>query len=182
MRPATEHARRITDIVRQHLGDDARVRLFGSRTCDTAHGGDIDLLIETVQPVGYWQRAQLLAALERVLGQAIDLGFCHARQAEKPLHRIARASGILPPLTIGTHRAPCASLARTITTTTMPEKPPSQRNCPPVGKSCRHRPPHPSLRARQTGHRMNQTDIFPNPPHFPWHHLQHLVSMNFLPT
>lgn len=94
MRLNADQTRRIVATAARYLGAEAQVMLFGSRTDDAARGGDIDLLIETGAPVGVWQQAQLLAALEQELGLPCDL-LLHARdEPERPIHRIARLSGI----------------------------------------------------------------------------------------
>lgn len=94
MRLTDQQTRRILDITHRFLGDEVEVVLFGSRTDAAARGGDIDLFVETPEPVACWRRAQLLAALERELDLPCDL-VVHVRgEAEKPIHRIARLSGI----------------------------------------------------------------------------------------
>jgi len=85
----------ILATARRHLGPEARVVLFGSRTDDAARGGDIDLLIETPAPTHVWRQAQLLAALEHELGLPCDLLLRTRDAPEKPIHRIARLSGVL---------------------------------------------------------------------------------------
>lgn len=47
MRLTTEQAEIIRDTARKHFGADSRIWLFGSRTDDSARGGDIDLLVES---------------------------------------------------------------------------------------------------------------------------------------
>lgn len=94
MRLTQEQTRRIRATAHRILGDEARLTLFGSRVDDTAKGGDIDLYIETPTPVDWWRRAQLLAALEHELGLSCDLLFRSAEEAERPIHRIARKTGV----------------------------------------------------------------------------------------
>jgi predicted nucleotidyltransferase len=76
----------------------ARVWLFGSRTRDDALGGDLDLMVESVEPVEH--PAQLMAAigarLEQDLGERrIDLLLLAPNLRQLPVHRAARATGIL---------------------------------------------------------------------------------------
>ena len=52
----------IRDTVRTVVGAGARVRLFGSRTDDSARGGDIDLLVELDHAV---ERPVLVSARNR---------------------------------------------------------------------------------------------------------------------
>lgn len=41
----------IRQLARQVAGSKSRVRVFGSRLDDTAHGGDLDLMLELPEPV-----------------------------------------------------------------------------------------------------------------------------------
>lgn len=72
----------------------AEVYLFGSRVDDAARGGDVDLYIETPTRVGVWRKAQLLAELEKRLGLSVDLVLHTMDEPEKPLHRIAKLTGV----------------------------------------------------------------------------------------
>ena len=69
---ADEHAA-IADAAREVLGPGTRVSLFGSRVDDGARGGDIDLLVETDQPLSadQWvdRRSAFVARLYRRLGE-----------------------------------------------------------------------------------------------------------------
>jgi predicted nucleotidyltransferase len=47
MRLTPEQVQAIRQVAQRELGDDARVRLFGSQVLDHRKGGDIDLLFET---------------------------------------------------------------------------------------------------------------------------------------
>jgi predicted nucleotidyltransferase len=70
MRLSPEQRRIITELVRQTAGQQARVRLFGSRLDDNARGGDIDLLIEldTAIETPAALAATLSARIDRALG------------------------------------------------------------------------------------------------------------------
>jgi predicted nucleotidyltransferase len=86
---------RVVDQVTRTRG---RVWLFGSRTDDTARGGDLDLLVESPVPVPH--PARLLAAigarLEMALGERrIDLLLQAPNLKQLPVHRVAKATGIL---------------------------------------------------------------------------------------
>lgn len=94
MRLTANQARTILDTSQSLLGNEVEVMLFGSRADDEAKGGDIDLLIETRNPVGVWRQAQLLAELEKRLGLPVDVVLHASDEPEKPIHRIARLSGV----------------------------------------------------------------------------------------
>jgi predicted nucleotidyltransferase len=86
--------RRTADIV----GLDARVRLFGSRVNDQARGGDVDLLVELDRPLEDWVRIaiQLEAALiGDFAGREVDVVIAAPNISEKPIHAVARQTGVL---------------------------------------------------------------------------------------
>jgi predicted nucleotidyltransferase len=94
MRLAPHQSRIIVEAARKALGGDIRVLLFGSRVDDAAKGGDVDLYIETREAPGIWRKAQLLADLEYRLGLSVDLLLHAPGEPEKPIHRIARLTGV----------------------------------------------------------------------------------------
>ncbi|WP_373183774.1 nucleotidyltransferase domain-containing protein, partial [Halomonas campaniensis] len=67
----------IVDVMKRHFGQEAKVWLFGSRTDDSARGGDIDLMVETpLQDADDVVDAKLNALVElhqRLGDQKIDL-------------------------------------------------------------------------------------------------------------
>ena len=97
MRLTQEQITTITHAVRQTVGVDARVSLFGSRLDDSRKGGDIDLLIEAGHEPALLQRAQLKNLLESSLQLPVDLvtaSFDHP----SAFARVARAQAV--PLTV----------------------------------------------------------------------------------
>ena len=87
----------IRDEVERDFGAGAAVRLFGSRVDDGARGGDIDLLVESPEPVdgAPWRAAQLEARLMRRLdGRRIDVLLAAPNLREQPIHRVARLEGL----------------------------------------------------------------------------------------
>ncbi len=67
---------RLTRLQRQTIRDmiieaipDAKIKLFGSRTDDTARGGDIDLYVETAKPAS----ALMIAKIQRQLEDALEI-------------------------------------------------------------------------------------------------------------
>lgn len=97
MRLSTLAGSTIRDTVRSVLGPGARVRLFGSRTNDSARGGDIDLLVESDTAI---EQPALLAArigalLQLALGdQRIDVVISAPNLPDQAIHKIARTTGI----------------------------------------------------------------------------------------
>lgn len=66
-------------LIRRHvadfLGHGAKVFLYGSRLDDETRGGDVDLLIRTVEPVDAFDQARLHVKLEEALQLPVDLLF-----------------------------------------------------------------------------------------------------------
>jgi predicted nucleotidyltransferase len=98
MRLSQQHA----DLIRQHaeeiFGADVKVRLFGSRLDDTWRGGDVDLLVESADPVSKpaLQAAQLESRVSRRLhGRRVDVLILAPNIPVMPIHRSARAAGVL---------------------------------------------------------------------------------------
>lgn len=80
-------------------GENAKVRLFGSRVDDQRRGGDIDLYIEGVDlplPSQLETKVQFLVQLKRQIGdQRIDVVFAPSPgQAVQPVHLMAQKTGV----------------------------------------------------------------------------------------
>lgn len=87
----------IVRAARDMLGPQTRVRLFGSRVDDAAQGGDIDLLVESPEPLASRLDTQLRlgARLERVLGgRRVDVLVIDPGVERAPVHEVALAEGI----------------------------------------------------------------------------------------
>lgn len=82
MRLTTQQQRRIQELVSEHMGEDARVMVFGSRLSSRRKGGDVDLVIETRHRATRLEQAALKLALEDSLQLPVDL-VCH--QVGQPL-------------------------------------------------------------------------------------------------
>ncbi|MCM8624896.1 nucleotidyltransferase domain-containing protein [Accumulibacter sp.] len=85
-------------VVRQIVGENARVRVFGSRIDDLARGGDLDLMIELVDPVANpaLVAAQIGARVSRVLdGRKVDVLLGAPNLRRLPIHEVAAREGIL---------------------------------------------------------------------------------------
>ena len=81
---------------RDTFGADAQAWLFGSRTNDSKHGGDIDLYVKTdIEHDTVARRSMLLRQLEEIFGeQKIDLAVRPRSRPLHPLHIIAREQDI----------------------------------------------------------------------------------------
>jgi predicted nucleotidyltransferase len=76
MRLSTDEREAIVEAIRQTFGAGAKTWLFGSRTDDRKRGGDIDLLVESLQPEAESVRLalQAIGRIQRAIGeQKIDL-------------------------------------------------------------------------------------------------------------
>ena len=98
MRLTTEQIQSIRDLVRLMAGDQARVRIFGSRLNDEARGGDLDLMLELNEPVDNpaLLSAQLSAKISRVMhGRKVDVVLSAPNLLHLPIHDIAFKEGQL---------------------------------------------------------------------------------------
>jgi len=97
MRLTHDETQKIVETVSVLISEKAKVWLFGSRCDDNAKGGDIDLYIESPEIESpLLRRIQLKLALEDKLGmQKIDIIFHNKLLSLKPIHKIAKAEGIL---------------------------------------------------------------------------------------
>lgn len=92
MRLSQQQADIITTLAKDIFGTDAVIKLFGSRTDDSKHGGDIDLFIELQKPIQQpvLASARLEAKLMLALGlQKIDVIVSAPNLAKSPIHSIA---------------------------------------------------------------------------------------------
>ena len=71
-----------------------QVILFGSRTQDQLKGGDIDLFMQTSQPISLKQQMQANWQLEVALDTRVDLLMCNPGESEEPIHTIAKRQGV----------------------------------------------------------------------------------------
>lgn len=97
MRLTAAQATTIRRIVREEAGDDATVRLFGSRLDDDARGGDIDLLLQVPHAVDSPAlfAARVAARLIRALGgRHVDVVLAAPNLRTLPIHEHA-AEGVL---------------------------------------------------------------------------------------
>ena len=91
-----------TEIIRQLAyqlaGSQSRVRVFGSRLDDAAHGGDIDLMLELPEPVDNpaLMSAQMSAQVSRAMhGRKVDVLLSAPNLLRLPIHDIAFKEGKL---------------------------------------------------------------------------------------
>lgn len=94
MRLTPEQIATVLSIVREVMGEDVTVSVFGSRLDDDRHGGDLDVLVETAERAPLLQRAELKLGLETALDIPVDI-VARARDAEPTPFQVlamARAS------------------------------------------------------------------------------------------
>ena len=98
MRLTDYQAQAIRQLARQVGGNQSRVRIFGSRLDDTAHGGDLDLMLELPEPVNNpaLMAAQMSALVSRVMfGRKVDVLLSAPNLMRLPIHDIAFKEGRL---------------------------------------------------------------------------------------
>lgn len=95
MRLSPDQSHAIVKATRAVAGEQAQVRLFGSRLDDSARGGDIDIVVELPQPV---QRpslpaAQVTASIQRALGdRKVDVLIIDPTTELQPTARLCRVT------------------------------------------------------------------------------------------
>jgi len=98
MRLTNQQIQTIRQLARQVAGDQSRVRVFGSRLDDTAHGGDIDLMLELTESVDNPAliAAQLAGLVSRAMsGRKVDVLVSAPNLLRLPIHNIAFQEGQL---------------------------------------------------------------------------------------
>ena len=88
----------IRRLAREVAGDQARVRVFGSRLDDAAHGGDLDLMLELPEPVDNpaLMAARMAAKVSRTMsGRKVDVLLSAPNLMRLPIHDIAFKEGQL---------------------------------------------------------------------------------------
>jgi predicted nucleotidyltransferase len=98
MRLTDDQIQTIRRLARQVAGSQARVRVFGSRLDDAAHGGDIDLMLELSEPLDNpaLMAAQMSALVSRAMhGRKVDVLLSAPNLMRQPIHDIAFKEGIL---------------------------------------------------------------------------------------
>ena len=88
----------IRHIVHQVVGAQVKVRVFGSRLDDAARGGDLDLIIESNEPMENPAliTAKLSALISRMMeGRKVDVILSSPNLMRLPIHDIALKEGQL---------------------------------------------------------------------------------------
>lgn len=88
----------IKSEVAGQFGEEAIVRLFGSRVDDTQRGGDIDLLIEPGRPLAHRIQAECRLAARLYIklgGQKVDVLIKDPLKPLLPIHEQALLNGII---------------------------------------------------------------------------------------
>ncbi len=97
MRLTDEQTSVIRQSVRDVLGGDARVWLFGSRVDDSKRSGDVDLYVESdnIVEAPAWVAARLSARIQRGMhGRKVDVVLAAPNLARLPIHDAAKLEGI----------------------------------------------------------------------------------------
>ncbi len=98
MRISQEQCRAIGRLAREVAGEQACVRLFGSRLDEQAKGGDVDLFLELPFPVENpaLTAARLSARVSRLFrGRRVDVLIAAPNLEQLPIHEVARRQGVL---------------------------------------------------------------------------------------
>lgn len=98
MRLTSHQTHIIRQITHQMAGSQSRVRVFGSRLDDAAHGGDLDLMLELMEPVENPALlvAQMSVQVSRAMhGRKVDILLSAPNLMRLPIHDVAFKEGHL---------------------------------------------------------------------------------------
>lgn len=98
MRLTDAQIQAIRRLSQQVAGVKSSVRVFGSRLDDTAHGGDLDLMLELTEPVDNpaLMAAQMSALVSRAMhGRKVDVLLSAPNLMRLPIHDMAFKEGKL---------------------------------------------------------------------------------------
>lgn len=93
MRISSTQAQFIAQSVHRHLGESARMWLFGSRVDDQKRGGDVDLYVESDSHT-LMSELRCKIQLEESLDMPVDL-IVHSHNEDTPIAKIAKKTGVL---------------------------------------------------------------------------------------
>jgi predicted nucleotidyltransferase len=96
MRLTEDQIQTIRQLTLEVAGDQSRVRVFGSRLNNAAHGGDLDLMIELQEPIDNpaLMAAQLSARVSRAMhGRKVDVLLSAPNLMRLPIHEVAFNEG-----------------------------------------------------------------------------------------
>lgn len=98
MRLSPDEIKAIISSFKQYFSDSDTLYLFGSRTDDNKRGGDIDLLIETLesnQDLHFENKIHFITAVKQQIGeQKIDVVMCVKNASDLPIDNHARETGV----------------------------------------------------------------------------------------
>ena len=96
MRLDSKEIETVRTLVETIVGKGSKVRVFGSRLNDSKRGGDLDLLVESDEPVDAMRRADLKLNLEEKLELPLDIIFLEKGKKRSAFQELAYArSGLL---------------------------------------------------------------------------------------
>ena len=98
MRLTDQQIQTIRQVSCRIAGKQSRVRVFGSRLDDAAHGGDLDLMLELPQAVEdpALLAARVSAQVSRAMhGRRVDVVLSAPNLLRLPIHDVAFKEGVL---------------------------------------------------------------------------------------
>ena len=94
MRLTLEQRERIVRTVRDQIGSDSAVWLYGSRTRADSRGGDVDLLIRSSRVIDATEQARLHGRLEQELSLPVDVSFIDPARGMNRFQRLVAAEAV----------------------------------------------------------------------------------------
>ena len=93
MRLTPDQTQAIRQRIHNHMGERARIWLFGSRVDDSRRGGDVDLYVEPETAPDLTARLRCRSELADALDLNVDL-IVQQPGRDLPIYRIAKQSGV----------------------------------------------------------------------------------------
>ena len=93
MRLTPDQTQAIRQRIHNHMGERARIWLFGSRVDDSRRGGDVDLYVEPETAPDLTARLRCRSELADALDLNVDL-IVQQPGRDLPIYRIAKRSGV----------------------------------------------------------------------------------------
>jgi predicted nucleotidyltransferase len=98
MRLTDQQILTVREVCMSIAGPQSRIRVFGSRLDDATRGGDLDIMLESAEPIANpaLVSAQISARISRAMdGRKVDVLLSAPNLQRLPIHEVAFKEGML---------------------------------------------------------------------------------------